>query len=56
MIKFNLNLEIVFEKEDYFTISNENVEKFLLNNVNLYLERDKIKIENPKVISSLEKY
>jgi hypothetical protein len=56
MIKFNLNLEISFEKENHFTISYENVEKFLLENVNEFLKKDNIKIERPKVTSSLETY
>jgi hypothetical protein len=56
MIKFNLTIEIVFEDENHFSLSHENVEKFLLEQVNDYLKKDKVEIKNPKVISSLESY
>jgi hypothetical protein len=56
MIKFNLTIEIVFEDENHFSLSYENVEKFLLEQVNDYLKKDKVEIKNPKVISSLESY
>jgi hypothetical protein len=56
MIKFNLTIEVVFEDENHFSLSYENVEKFLLEKVNDYLKKDKVEIKNPKVISSLESY
>lgn len=56
MIKFSLNMEIIFEKENHFTLSYEEVEKFLLEKVNDHIKNDMVIIKNPKVTSSLESY
>lgn len=56
MIKFHLNMDIVFKNEDHFSVSYEDVEKFLLEKVNQLIIEDKVRIENPKVTSSLEIY
>ena len=56
MIKFNLTMEIVFKDEDHFTLSYEDVEKFLMEKVNDYIKTDSAEIKNPKVHSSLESY
>lgn len=56
MIKFNLNMEIVFENENHFTLSYEDVEKFFLEKINNHIKIDKVTIKNPKVTSSLESY
>lgn len=56
MIKFHLSMDIVFKNENHFTVSHEDVEKFLLEKVNNLIFEKKIKIENAKVISSMESY
>lgn len=56
MIKFSLNMEMIFENENHFSLSYEDVEKFLLERVNNHIKDDKVKIKNPKVTSSLEIY
>lgn len=56
MIKFSLSMEIIFENENHFSLSYEDVEKFLLEKVNQQIQIDKVIIKNPKVNSSLEIY